>query len=81
MLQSTGEPLEIPSLARKLSEDELTFLDDVPQYQVDELKDIQSLGIQKWYMSNPHRVMSFDANQFEAVAAYFDYLKQIMESP
>jgi hypothetical protein len=79
MPHSTGDINEIPTLARNLSEEDLTFLDDVPDGQVDEFMEwvVKNPAITKWYFSNQYAVRHFEREQWESVAAYFTYLRHL----
>jgi hypothetical protein len=60
-----------------LTEDEKTFLDDVPGGQVEEFLEYQKGHIwpRLWYFSTAYKVLGFKREQYDTVAAYFNYLK------
>lgn len=80
MQQSTGNSNEIPTSARTLSEDDLTFLDDVPEDQVEEfLEWVPKTNASKWFLSNAYTYKGYDRDQWGPVGDYFRYLRTLHE--
>lgn len=79
---NSGKNPEIPYNTNVFTERELTFLDDVPQDQVDDfLEYIESKRFitSKWYFNNDAKVMAFEAERYSDVGDYFRYLGSLHE--
>lgn len=69
--------------SESLTETERTFLDDVPEEQIDEfLEYIESgrMKITKWFFSNPYKVIGFTNERYSDVGDYFRYLRSLNAS-
>lgn len=79
MPHSTGDIKKIPTLARNLSEDDLTFLDDVPDVQIQEFLEwvTKNSALTKWYFTNHTTLRAFERDEWPAIVEYFKYLLQL----
>ena len=85
MRQSIGQTLQATQAStdsigfqkKQLTEDDLTLLDDVPQLDINEFREIIHLPIENWAFNNSTRMQVFPRTMFAEINQYFAYLESL----